>query len=372
MTNPVFVIIFFLSLTSVFSLVIAGFSRRLCLDTHHKQNRKNKECGESKLNEFMNGTNEEYFSGLNEFINDTLGKDSNYLAAVDEYLLETLDNLDSQENRRSGNRRRYVNIAAQLSFPSEGFFQAGSRNREVSAIGSKGIGFFNVIKEENNTESALDFFSGDSQYEFLMNLAHTGKAEDMERALETLMDTLLIDDREIIEILSAFPEGDEKKILFYRMIGGNNSHLASLFLKAANRQITEELINEILLAFHEGNKEIRAAAIKSFSTLGKDVPVTILINAMNDRDWEVRALAAKALGAVKTPEASSALFRALYDRQWWVRQNAAAALTMHPGYEPLFILAAESGDAYVRDSIYTVLENGVSPVLLRSIRTLVA
>jgi HEAT repeat protein len=127
---------------------------------------------------------------------------------------------------------------------------------------------------------------------------------------------------------------------------------------------------EITGVLSEGAKEIRAAAVRSLGTLGPDAPAADLVKALDDPYWEVRAIAAKALGPVMTAESDMALYKALFDQQWWVRQNAAGSLLSHPNYESLFVLAAESGDEYTRDSIISALEDGSNPVFLRSLKVM--
>jgi len=374
MLNPALSFLLYLLFASILSLFIASISKKLYMDTHEKKYQKNKEAIVSRLENFIDGNDEEYIAGLNEFIQDTLSRGSNYLAAVDEYLLEILDTLDNryQEYNDKGNRKRFMEIASRLGFPSECRAQIKNKNSGISALGSRRAGLYKVTEAVQDMEAAINTFPGENQSEILMALARMGEANALKRVFEKIKTNIIINEREVTEILSAFPEGKSKRLFFRLMIRSDTDFFTTLFFKALTRDMTKELLDDIIYAFQNGTKEVRAAAVRSLSTLDKDAPADILISALNDKDWEVRALAAKALGPVKRPEASSALYQTLYDRQWWVRQNAANALAGHPGFETLFILAAESGDEYVKDSIISALENGANPVLLRSIRIMVA
>ena len=374
MLNPALIILLFLLLASFMALLIVGVSRKIHMDAQEKQNRKNKNNIKLMLDKFITKADEEYNEGLTEFIRYAGDKDENFLAALDEYLLDVLEQAESSgaEYQDTKYPERLIAIAGQLDFSSECVAQIRSHNTRISALGCRRAGLYKVMDAITIMEAALVFFSGENQYEILLALARIGRADVMQSAFAKIKNNILINERGIIEILSAFPECEEKKILFRNMIRGDTDYIAALFLKAADRKMTEELMADITQVLETGNKEVRAAAVRSLSTLGEEAPVGILIRALEDRDWEVRALAAKALDPIKTPEVSSALYNALFDQQWWVRQNAARALASHPGYEALFVLAAESGDEYVRDSIVSALENGISPVLLRALKIMVA
>lgn len=212
----------------------------------------------------------------------------------------------------------------------------------------------------------------ENQYDILMGLARIGGADAMRKAFNKIKNSVLVNERGVTDILSCFPDGEEKNELFRRMIQDETNYVAALFLKAVNAEMAQALRDEMIRALRTGNKEVRAAAVKGLGSLGIDAPAQDLIHALEDGDWEVRALAARALGPIKVTEASMALYRALYDPEWWVRQNAAYALFEHPGFETLFILAAESGDEYAKDSVISVIEDVGSPVFLRALKVLAA
>ena len=368
MLNPALIILLILLLASFTALLIAGVSGKIHMEAQEKQNRKNKNNIKLALDKFITKADKEYNEGLTEFIRDAGDRDENFLAALDEYLLELLEKAESSGKYPE----RILAIVGQLDFSSGCVEQIRSRNIRISALGCRRAGLYKVADAVNIMEAALVFFSGENQYEILLALARIGRADVMQSAFAKIKNNILINERGIIEILSSFPGCEEKKILFRNMIRGDTGYIAALFLKAADRKMTEELMVDIMQVLETGSKEVRAAAVRSLSTLGSDAPAEILIRALKDKEWEVRALAAKALGPIKLPKVSSALYSALFDQQWWVRQNTAIALAGHHGYEALFILAAESGDEYVRDSIISALENGISPVLLRSIKIMVA
>ena len=321
---------------------------------------------EERIEKFINAQEEEFQNALDEFIRNAREADKKYRERVDAYLLSVLE-LPGTENRD-----RLITIARRLDFPSDCLVQIRDRHPGVIALGSRRAGLYNFTEAVDDMVAALEFLSSENQFEILMGLARMGGADAMIQAINKIKKNVIINERGFIEILSSFPGGKEKKKLFRSMIRGDTDYIAALFLKAAGKDMVKTLMKDVVAVLHNGNKEVRAAAVHCFARLGSKAPAEELIHALEDPDWEVRALAAKALGAVKVHEASIALFRALNDQQWWVRQNAANALTGHPGYEALFILAAESGDEYTKDSIVSALENMGSPLLLRSIRVLTA
>jgi len=350
-------------LTGAFVVLLAmNVVRKLHRSLREKRNLKITDQVRQKLDGLLAGTDSEFDEGLKKFVSEVTAKDRNYIAVLDEYLLNVLKIPDTEH------RERLLKIADHLNFPSECLAQVKSRNHRISALGYYRAGIYSITEAAEDMELALDLDSSENQFGILMGLARMGGAEALIRAFEKIKENVLVNDRGIIEILSAFPDGEEKEKLFRTMIKSDTEYFTILFLKALGKDMAKLLMDDINLVFKNGNKEVRAAAIHGLSTLGEKVPAKILIKALEDKDWEIRALAAKALKPVKTSEASSALYNVLFDQQWWVRQNAANSLTEHPGYEALFIKASESGDEYARDSIISALENGGSPVLLRSIK----
>ena len=349
-------------------ILLLGFNIFLKLRIVYKFKKTTEEMKFIKegVEKFINAQEEEFQEGLDKFIRDVQETDKKYKEKIDAYLLDALE-LPGTENRD-----RLVTIARRLDFPSDCLAQIKDRHPAVIALGSRRAGLYNFTEAADDMVAALEFLSSENQFEILMGLARMGRAEAMTQAINKIKNNVIINERGVMEILSSFPGGKEKMKLFRNMIRGDTDYITALFLKAAGKEMVKTLMKDIVTVLHSGNKEIRAAAVHCLAKLGSKAPAEELIHALEDPDWEVRALAAKALGAVKVQEASFALFRVLNDQQWWVRQNAANALTGHPGYEALFILAAESGDEYTRDSIISALENMGSPLLIRSIRVMTA
>jgi len=359
---------FLLSLLAVsfcFFLVFNIFRKlNTIFSTEHTS--KAREQVKSRIENFLPKPENEFNEGLEEFVRDSRRNSGNYRAVVDDYLLKALE-LPNPENRE-----RLIAIARRLDFLSECQTQIRSRSLGISALGSRRAGLYDFTETVEDMVAALDVLSSENQFEILMALTRIGDADALSRAFERIKTHIIINERAVIEILSAFPGREKKLELFRNMIHGDIEYITVLFLKAADREMVQVLLNDIITVLHDGNMEIRAAAVRALSTLCREAPVDELIRALEDNDWEVRSLAAKALEPVITGEASNALYRALFDQQWWVRQNAANALLKHPGYEVLFILAAESGDEYTRDSIISALENEGNPLLLRDIRIMSA
>jgi len=365
MTVPLFLLCL-LALAFLFILIFT-VTRKLQTVYSAEHTHEEKEAIKSSIEKFLPGTEREFNEGLEEFVRHAPGMTGKYRTVSDEYLLNALE-LPGAENRE-----RLIAIARRLDFPSECRTQIKNRNPRISALGARRAGLYKLAELENDMVAALDVLSSENQFEILMALARIGGAEAMGRAFEKIKSNVIINERAVIEILSEFPRGEEKLNLFRNMIHRDMDYLTALFLKAADPRMTKILMDDIIKLLHNDNKEIRAAAVRSLATLGADAPADELVRAMEDSDWEIRALAAKALYPILTPEAGNALYKALFDQQWWVRQNAANSLVKHPGYEVLFILAAESGDEYTRDSIISALENGGgSPLLLRAIKIMSA
>ena len=320
------------------------------------------------IDKFLYGKDKEFENGLEEFTRNEPVNKKEYRSLADRYLLSLLERPQLEKKTVE----RLLTIAKHMEFPSECLNQVKSRNPMIIALGSRRAGLYRVEEAVEDMLAALDILSSENQFEILMGLARIGDGDAMQRAFEIIKNTVIVNERAVIEILSTFPDGKGKEKLFQNILKNNTDYLKVLFLKALNGAMAEHLVGDIREVVKKGNKNIRAAAVKGISSMGGKAPADILIQALGDSDWEVRALAASALAPVNTEEAGLALFRALNDRQWWVRQNAANALTKHSDYEKLFVLAAESGDEYAKDSIISALENGVNPVLLRSIKIMVA
>jgi len=319
-----------------------------------------------RIESFIVKPDDDFNNDLEEFLLETRKKNKDYLLLVDEYLLHALE-LPGTENRE-----RLITIARRLDFLSDCLAQIKNRNPRISALGSRRAGLYNFTEAVDEMVTGLDNLSSENQFEILMGLARIGRADAMELAFEKIKNSVIVNERAVIEILNTFPNGVEKSILFHNMLRHETSYISALFLKAISEEMAKALTDDIIGALQHGDKETRAAAVRGLATLNAEAPAEVLIKALEDSDWEIRAQAAKSLSQIKTFEASVALFRVLSDRQWWVRQNAANALISHPDYDILFILAANSGDKYSMDSMISALENAGNSDLLNSIRNLAA
>jgi len=360
------ILLFILSLllASFILLLTYNISKKLGDERQAKKNHKSMELIKEKIGSFFGASKKVFKTSLEEFAAEAMGKGKNYRDNVDSFLL------DSLETARSKNRDKLISIAKKLNFTSDCLDQIKSRTPELIAIGSRRAGLYNLTEAADEMVATLEFLSSENQFEILMALARMGNSTAMQKAFSKIRNNIIINERAVIDILSAFPEGDEKLKFFRSMIHGDTNYLSALFLKAMKKEMVQTMESDIIALLHDGNKEIRAASLRALATLGNEAPANELIKALNDTDWEVRALAAKAMGPVMSQEASLALFKVLKDHQWWVRQNAAAALVNHHEAETLFILAAEMGDEYTRDSIISALEDSGNPILLRSIKVM--
>jgi len=354
-------VLFFLMAAFLFLLVLILVKKsRFAVNT--KKTLERMKVIKENIDKFINEPEAEFKKALEEYVRDAAGK--GWKASMDEYLLGALE-LNNTENKD-----RLRTIARSMDFSAECLNQIKSRKPGMIALGSRRAGLYNFTEAAQEMVAALEYLSSGNQFEILMGLARMGQADAMEKAMARIEKNIIINERAVVEILSAFPGGEEKIKLYRNMIESHGDYIAALFLKAAGKDTAMALTGEIISVLHTGEKETRTAAIRALATLGEEAPDAELIKALEDPDWEVRAMAAKALGPITKPESSLALFRVLKDQQWWVRQNATSALVCHHGYETLFILAAEFGDEYTKDSIMSALEDAGSPLLLRSIKIL--
>jgi len=299
------------------------------------------------------------------FEEEVCKKQKNCRYYIDEYIITSLETANTKQ------KKRLLAIAEYLDFYPQCLSEIKSKNPVISARGSRRAGLYNFGEAADAMLPALDILSSENQFEILMGLARMGKGKHMEQAFDKIKNNVIVNERAVIEILSAFPKGREKTKLFRSVFRHKTSFLVALFLKAADKELTKSLLDDITMLLKAENKEVRVAAIRALSTLDEQAPEKELIEALKDNDWEVRALAAKALGSIHIKEASLALVSVLDDRQWWVRQNAVYALINHPGYERLFIRALKTNDKFSRDSIISALENKGNTALLKKINKMV-
>jgi len=366
MLHSALVVLFFLLICAFSGLLIFSIVNKILLVARNKDDTKSRKGIIARIDSFIKGSDVNFKEDLDSYYASAANRGNDFLKALDSYLLSVLENPGGKD------RSRYIAIANRFNFPADSLAQIRSGNVRMIALGSRRAGLYLCQEAVADMINALDILSSENQFEILMGLARIGIADNMQRAFEKINKNILVNERAVIGILGAFPEGKEKKNLFHNIISGNFDYVKALFLKAMDREMARKMKNELIAVLRSGNNEIRISAIRGIAALGEEAPAEILIQALKDNDWEVRALAAKALGQVKTSESSTALYNALFDHQWWIRQNAANSLLGHPGYETLFVLAAESGDEYTKDSIVSVLENGNNPVLLRAIKRITA
>ena len=352
----------FLMAVSFVVLLVFGIFKKIYMGIKEKRIAAGIFAVKEKIDTLLNAADEDFLDSLDEFAWEACGKDIKNREKLDEYLLNTL------ELSGTANRDRIKTIARKLGFPAECLEQIKSGKSRMIAHGSRRAGLYNFEEAAEEMVSALEILSTENQFEILMGLARMGAADAMQRAFKKIKDNVIVSERAVIDILSSFPQGEEKVNLFRTMIHGETNYITALFLKAVDKNMAKALRDDIVSVLHDGNKEIRTAALRGLATLECEAPEAELINLLEDQDWEVRALAAKALGFIKNEDASFALFKAINDQQWWVRQNVVSALSKHHGYETLFVLASEMGDEYTRDSIMSTLENSGSPLLLRSLK----
>ena len=333
---------FLLLVFDIFNLLrIESSSRHLILE---------KQRAKEKISAFVDLPEDQFSKDLEEFAFDAMNGKKNYLKAIDEYLLSTL------ENPGIRNRERLISVARRLGFIDECVEQISDENRRVSAHGSRRAGLYNVKEAIDGMKSVLDKLYTENQFEILMSLARIGQAEPMQLAFDKIKQYIIINERGIIEILSVFPKGTEKEKLFRNMIHCDTAYITALFLKALDREMARLLVQDIVSVLSSGEKEVRAAAVKALGSLGEEAPAEALVGALKDDSWEIRALAAKALSFAKDRESGGALLGALHDAQWWVRQNAANSLAGREDYREIFLEAAKSDDKYAIDSIIHALE----------------
>ncbi|MCL2479644.1 MAG: HEAT repeat domain-containing protein [Treponema sp.] len=359
-------ILLFLASAAFILLLFLNIFRRIIISRRGKRAADYRKAIAAKIDPIIDKSDIEFKNGIDKFVKDAMNMEKLYRDTVDDYLMYILEILDLNY------RERYITIGWRLDFTHDCMEQIRNANPEISAIGCRRAGLYKIRNAADDMIAALDILSSENQFEILLGLSRMGEADFLQRAFEKIRDSILVNDRAIIQILASFPKGDEKFRLFRNMLGSCTDYIRALFLKSLSSETAAVLIDEIMAALHSGGKEVRAAALRALMVLGRRAPVNELIKAMDDREWEVRCLAAKALGQITNKESALALYKGLHDQQWWVRQNSANSLLNYPGYESLFILAAESGDEYTKDSIIYVLEKAGNPVLLRSIKIMAA
>ena len=362
MSNTALAALLIFLITTFIALFLFNIIRKFVMVARTKYIKNNKEIIRQKIDAIIDKPELEFKNGMEEFSLDAAKKGRSYINVINEYLMETLESPDVK------NREKLIEIARHLDFPNECLAQIRSRIPRISAMGSRRAGIYRFTEFLKDMIIALDTLSIENQLEILMGLSRIGNAAAMQQAFEKIKNSILVNERAVIQILFSFPNGNEKEKLFRHMLYCDSNYVVSLFLKAMDKEMTKELLDDIIKVLKDGSKEIRISTLRCLGTLGSEAPEKYLINALLDNNWEVRAQAAKALEYIWTADSSYSLFQALHDRHWWVRQNAANSMIKHPGYETFFTLTAESEDKFSIDSVINALENEGNVILLRNIK----
>lgn len=259
-------------------------------------------------------------------------------------------------------------IAYEIGLPQLSLKQIKKRGNRSISFGCRKAGLYHYRDAIPDMLAALDALSSSTQYQILMGLSRIGDIEAMRDAFKKISKFVIVNERAIYDILSAFT--GNKLELFRLMLAFEDEYVAAIFLKAIEPDVAISLKWDIVTFLMNGTKELRVAAAKAFCKMGKDAPAEYLIRALSDDDWEVRAISAKALGELECPAAGDALVTAMSDCEWWVRQNSAAALLSHPDCTKLFLRAAQKRDVYSLDSMMHVLENTEKQYLLSKLMTI--
>ena len=354
----ILIIILFILIGLFLFLFLFNIAKKLYMQYKAGKTAENMESIKPRIELLLDMPEAEFTKELEKFAADARKNTRGYRNVVEDYIMDTLEQPDGIK------KERLIAAARRLNFSSGCIPDIRNRNPKISAMGSRRAGLYNLTEAIEDMLNCLDVISSQNQFEILVAFARIGKADPMLRAFEKIKNSVVINERAVMEILALFPNGDEKRKLFRTVVSGDCDYLTTLFLRAVDRQMAELLVYDMVQILFTGSKEVRTAAVKGLATFGAAAPESVLLLAMEDTEWEVRAMAAKALEFITIPEAGEALYKALFDRQWWVRQNAANALVKHPGYGEYFKRAVESGDKYSLDSIIATLEKGYNPDLL--------
>jgi len=348
----------------LFLLLSFNIIKKLVLSYREKRSKVMQMRARMQIESFLFDDDEDFTRALEVFVRETKKRNKKMAYFVNDYLITSLESPGNRDTQR------LIAISNAFDFYPDVLEEIKSRNPVVSARGARRAGFYNFKDATNDMLNALEILSSENQFEILMGLARMGRAEPMQQAFEKIKNSIIVNERAIIEILSTFPEGPEKLKLFIDMFQNETPFLVVLFLKSVDAVKSIILIDRIFQLLKHEDKYIRAAAVRALSTLKEQAPENELIVAMQDTEWEVRALASKALAIIDTPKTSLALLGAMNDRQWVVRQNATNALSNHLGAETLFTLVAELGSKYSIDSMISLLELKNQDELLELIKKL--
>lgn len=130
-------------------------------------------------------------------------------------------------------------------------------------------------------------------------------------------------------------------------------------LGLAPEQTPAEISAEEWIAkLKSGDWERRAAAVRALGRREHDVPVELLVSALDDEDESVRAAAVHALGNIGKWVPLRRLTEALHDSNWHVRETAVLTLGKQEQHVPdeVFITALRDTDGSVREAARLALQ----------------
>ncbi|MCL2833667.1 MAG: HEAT repeat domain-containing protein [Treponema sp.] len=281
---------------------------------------------------------------------------------LEDLLLDILEEADSKT------RTRALMLADYFRFPQKCLSQISDRLRSNAVVGCRKAGLYKNTNAIPLILKTLDILSSDTQYEALMALSRIGDVSALTQAFDKIHRLIFVNERAINEIINTFSGSGRE--LYRKMIHHDSDYLVRLFLKSADGEIANMLIDDIVLIAKYGNKETRLAGIIAIGRSGSRKQIPILINAMNDNEWEVRAMAAKTLGVLTSRNAVKALAKAARDREWWVRQNAVTSILAYPDCYEILASIISTGDRYAYDSMQYTIEQTNETGLLKKIREL--
>jgi Uri superfamily endonuclease/HEAT repeat protein len=143
-------------------------------------------------------------------------------------------------------------------------------------------------------------------------------------------DRIMVDNKELIELLQILDTGDD-----------DSREAAALALGRHGAEAVASLAALLVT----GNDDTRWWAARALAETGGDVAVSALVRVLDDPEPDVRACAALALGSLRAGEAASNLASLLEDESAFVASVAADALSMigEPAVGPLAVkLEAEN------------------------------
>ena len=116
--------------------------------------------------------------------------------------------------------------------------------------------------------------------------------------------------------------------------------------------VEEKQVDELRVALHSPDWQVRAAAVRALEKLGAQAPTEFLVQALHDKDGSVRAAAVHALGTMSERMPVQHIVSALEDSDWHVRETAVLMLGKRGQQIPDRLLStlANDQDASVREA----------------------